>query len=165
MPVPANDPAASPQGGAPLPAGERALEAGRRERRRVRRLLVLAPLLVLCLAAAVLAVLWRGAVAEGRRLREQALGAERDRAEAERQRDRALAAEAEAGRARAEAEEARRRVAAVQYARTVQLAHQAWGDQNADRTRELLEGIPPEPRGWEWRYLWRPPAPPPRAKD
>jgi hypothetical protein len=29
----------------------------------------------------------------------------------------------------------------------------------------LLEGTPPGPRGWEWRYLSRLAAPPPGAKE
>jgi colicin import membrane protein len=170
-----------PTNDAHLPPGERALaEALQRERRRARRLLALSPLVVLALAAAgAMAVLWRGAVAEGRRLAEQTRAAERARVEAERQRDlaqlaadrladqraRALAAQAEAERARADAETARRQVAALQYAGALQRAQQAWGAQEAHLARELLEGAPPERRGWEWRYLSRSPAPPPGTKD
>ena len=176
--MPTDDPT---PGDAHLPAGERALaDALKRERRRVRCLLALWPLLVLALAGAgAMAVLWRGAVAESRQMAEQTLSAERARVEAERQRDlahlaadrladergRALAAQVEAEQARADAEAARRQVAAVEYVRAIQLAQQAWDAQDTHRARELLEGTPPEPRGWEWHYLSRWPAPPPGAKE
>ncbi|HJZ60153.1 MAG TPA: hypothetical protein VKE74_34745 [Gemmataceae bacterium] len=176
--MPTDDPA---PGDAHLPPGERALaEARKRERRTRLRLRAVSLLLVLALAGAgAMAVLWRGAVAESRRRAEQTLSAERARVDAERQRDlaqlaadrladergRALAAQAAAERARADAEVARRQVAAVEYARTIHLAYQAWSAQDTPHARELLEGTLPQPRRWEWHYLSRWPAPPPGAKE
>jgi hypothetical protein len=151
-------------GDAHLLPGERALaEALKRERRRVRRMQALWPLLVLALAgAAAMALLWRSAVAEAERQRDLAqLAADRLADE----RGRALAAQAGAERARADAEAARRQVEAAQYAHAIYLAQQASSAQDIHRARELLEGIPPEPRGWEWHYLSRWPAPPPGAKE
>jgi hypothetical protein len=147
------------------PTGENALaEALQRSRRRLR---VVSGLLALALVGAgVMAALWLDAAAESRRAAEQARDAEQAREE-ERARTEADTAReverirAEAERARAEADAARRRVAAFEYARAVQLAHQAMAAQNTLRAHELLEGVPPAPRGWEWRYI----APPPRAKE
>jgi hypothetical protein len=41
----------------------------------------------------------------------------------------------------------------IEYARTLQRAHEAWMADNNRRNRELLDGIPWEPRGWEWYHL------------
>jgi hypothetical protein len=40
----------------------------------------------------------------------------------------------------------------VEYARAVQLAHATWQADQFSRVRELLDGIPQQPRGWEWFY-------------
>jgi WD40 repeat protein/predicted Ser/Thr protein kinase len=58
-----------------------------------------------------------------------------------------------AERARAEAEAARSRLAAVEYGRTVEAAHQEWRDDDVAGTIALLDGTRPELRGWEWRYV------------
>src|SRR5262249_10670086 len=41
------------------------------------------------------------------------------------------------------------------YARTVDLAHRAWTENQVGRARELLESCPPALRGWEWQYVHR----------
>jgi hypothetical protein len=128
-------------------------------------------LLVLSLtAAAVMAVLWRDAVSENRRLAEQiaeqARDAERNRMKAERERDVAVAARAEAEQMQDAAEVARNKVAQIEYARAIQLAHQALRDEEINRARELLDHATPERRGWEWFFLRRAGEPSiPQAKD
>lgn len=126
---------------------------------------VMTALLVLALAGAgVMAYLWRAAVAENRRLAEFERNAEIAKTDAERQRALALEALAGVEKARADAEGARKKVAQVEYARTIALAQQAWNDQDNARARELLEGIPAEPRGWEWFYRDRAPGAAPAKK-
>ena len=68
--------------------------------------------------------------------------------------------EAEAARdgeakARREAEAARERLAAVEYGRTMQVAHQEWRDNNILAALALLESTRADLRGWEWRYVHR----------
>lgn len=82
------------------------------------------------------------------------------REQAEQERDAAALArrDAEAARdaeekAKHEAESARAVVARLNYARTVDLAHRAWRENNAGRARELLNACPPALRGWEWHYV------------
>jgi eukaryotic-like serine/threonine-protein kinase len=58
-----------------------------------------------------------------------------------------------AERARAEAESARARLAAVEYGRTVEAAHQEWRDDNIAGAIALLGDTRPDLRGWEWRYV------------
>jgi WD40 repeat protein/serine/threonine protein kinase len=58
-------------------------------------------------------------------------------------------------RAKREAEDAREKLAAVEYGRTMQVAHQEWRDNNVPACLALLEGTRPDLRGWEWRYLQR----------
>jgi hypothetical protein len=43
--------------------------------------------------------------------------------------------------------------AKVEYGRTIQRAHDAWQADQLRRSRELLDSVPWELRGWEWRYL------------
>ncbi len=147
-----------------LARGEQTLaEALQRERRARRRLVALSVLLVAVLAgAAALAILWRCAVAESRRMAEQQLTAVRAREDAERQRDLAQRA---AERARAATEAARRREERVRYAEAIRLAQWAWRDQDTHGIHTLLEGARPEQRGWEWHYLSQRPAPPAKAKQ
>jgi len=45
------------------------------------------------------------------------------------------------------------RRAEIEYVRQIQLAHDAWQADQTRRSRELLDSIPWEPRGWEWYFL------------
>ncbi len=47
------------------------------------------------------------------------------------------------------------RLARQEYARTVQLAYQAWRDHELARAKEFLRSCRPDLRGWEWRYVER----------
>jgi len=58
-------------------------------------------------------------------------------------------------RAKLEAEEARERLAAVEYGRAMQIAHQEWWDNNVAATLALLESTRADLRGWEWNYVNR----------
>jgi WD40 repeat protein/serine/threonine protein kinase len=58
-------------------------------------------------------------------------------------------------KARREAEDAREKLAAVEYGRTMQVAHQEWRDNNVPACLALLDGTRADLRGWEWRYLHR----------
>ena len=159
------------------PPNPASLADGEARERRLRRLLFAeSGLLVLALAGVgTLAVLWRDAVAESRRLEEQRSAAEIALVEAERQRAiaelaeaRSLAqAEAQLARAEAEAERSRSNLAVAEYARAVQLAQANLQSDTTRRAVELLEGIRAEPRGWEWLFMAPRPtlAPPPRAKE
>jgi eukaryotic-like serine/threonine-protein kinase len=62
-----------------------------------------------------------------------------------------LAAEA----ARDGEKSARDRLAAVEYGRTMEVAHQEWREGNVGATQSLIESTPPSLRGWEWRYVNR----------
>jgi eukaryotic-like serine/threonine-protein kinase len=50
---------------------------------------------------------------------------------------------------------ARDRLAAVEYGRTMEVAHQEWREGNVGATVSLIESTPPSLRGWEWRYVDR----------
>jgi WD40 repeat protein len=68
--------------------------------------------------------------------------------------------EAEAARdrekeAREREETARQAVARWEYARTVDLAHREFRENQVQRARLLLEDCRPELRGWEWHYVHR----------
>src|SRR5262249_37527689 len=68
--------------------------------------------------------------------------------------------EAVAGRdgeaqAKREAEDAREKLAAFEYGRTMQVAHQEWRENNVAATVALLDSTRADLRGWEWRYLHR----------
>lgn len=78
---------------------------------------------------------------------------ERDRAETAR--SQAESAEQAESRARKAAVEARERIAAIDYGRTVQVAYQEWQDQNAPGARVILEDTRPEFRDWEYRHVHR----------
>ena len=58
-------------------------------------------------------------------------------------------------KAKREAEDAREKLAAVEYGRTMQVAHQEWRDNNVAATLALLDSTRPDLRGWEWRYVHR----------
>jgi WD40 repeat protein/tRNA A-37 threonylcarbamoyl transferase component Bud32 len=57
--------------------------------------------------------------------------------------------------AQGEAETAREQLAAVEYGRTIQMAHQQWRDDNVVAALASLESTQPDLRGWEWRYVNR----------
>ncbi len=57
--------------------------------------------------------------------------------------------------AQADAEREREKVARVEYGRTMQVAHQAWAENNAAESVALLACTDPRFRGWEWDYLHR----------
>jgi WD40 repeat protein len=100
-------------------------------------------------------LLWRDAdaarerLADEQRITDHALGRERVArvAEATARQE----AESAAGRERA----ALGRLAAAQYARTVDLAHREYGANDLRRARRLLDDCPPDRRGWEWDYVHR----------
>jgi WD40 repeat protein/tRNA A-37 threonylcarbamoyl transferase component Bud32 len=50
---------------------------------------------------------------------------------------------------------AREQLAAVEYGRTVQVAHQEWRENNVGATVALLDSTQADLRGWEWRYVHR----------
>jgi WD40 repeat protein len=50
---------------------------------------------------------------------------------------------------------ARQRLAAIEYGRTMEVAHQEWRDGNIGATVSLIESTPAALRGWEWRYINR----------
>jgi tRNA A-37 threonylcarbamoyl transferase component Bud32 len=81
--------------------------------------------------------------------------AERARAEAERERDRTNTARNEAVMARDGEKKAREQLAAVEYGRTMQVAHQEWRENNVSATVALLDRTRADLRGWEWRYVHR----------
>ncbi|HEX5271817.1 MAG TPA: serine/threonine-protein kinase, partial [Gemmataceae bacterium] len=67
----------------------------------------------------------------------------------------AVAARDGEAKAKGEAEAAREKLAAVEYGRTMQVAHQEWRDNNVPACLALIGGTRPDLRGWEWRYLYR----------
>jgi hypothetical protein len=77
------------------------------------------------------------------------------RRQAEAERGRAVDARAEVERARSEPAVAHDKLARVEYGRSIQIAYQAWRDNNLVRTLALLDGTRPDLRGWEWRYVHR----------
>jgi WD40 repeat protein/serine/threonine protein kinase len=58
-------------------------------------------------------------------------------------------------KAKQDAERAREKLEAVEYGRTMQVAHQEWRDNNVPACLALINGTKPHLRGWEWRYLYR----------
>jgi WD40 repeat protein/tRNA A-37 threonylcarbamoyl transferase component Bud32 len=77
------------------------------------------------------------------------------RAVVERARDAAELARREAVIARDGEKKAREQLAAVEYGRTIEVAHQEWRENNVGATVALLESTQADFRGWEWRYLNR----------
>ena len=68
--------------------------------------------------------------------------------------------EAEAARegeakAKRQAVDAREKLAAVEYGRTMQVAYQEWRENNVGAALALLDSKRADFRGWEWRYLHR----------
>jgi WD40 repeat protein/serine/threonine protein kinase len=57
--------------------------------------------------------------------------------------------------ARAEVEREKEKLAVIEYGRTMQIAYQAWHDNNILTARTLLESTRPDLRGWEWHYVHR----------
>jgi len=116
--------------------GERAKAEEQRRRRRVQWALAAAVVGLLALAGlgAAVANLWQRA--EG----------ERQRAEKARDGEKA---------ARAEVEREREKFERFEYARTMEVAHSQWRDNNLVAMRALLDGTNPRLRGWEWGYLDR----------
>ncbi len=57
------------------------------------------------------------------------------------------------GKANASQEALRRLQLGVSYSRDIHLADEAWHNGQIRRLRELLDGCPPDLRGWEWHYL------------
>jgi eukaryotic-like serine/threonine-protein kinase len=113
--------------------------------------------LAVILAAVVFVVLglWRdaeGAKKDAEAARDQLVG-EKKLTEAARDdalRQRNLAETARLGEA-----DARGKLAAVEYGRTVQLAHQEWQENNVRGAIALLNTTEPARRGWEWHYVHR----------
>ena len=64
-------------------------------------------------------------------------------------------ARAEAETARDGERKAREQLAAVEYGRTMQVAHQEWREQQRRRRLALLDSTRADLRGWEWRYVHR----------
>ena len=62
---------------------------------------------------------------------------------------------AEAVAARDGETKAREQLAAFEYGRTIQVAHQHWRDNNVSAALELLDATRADLRGWEWRYVNR----------
>jgi WD40 repeat protein/serine/threonine protein kinase len=58
-------------------------------------------------------------------------------------------------KAKRETEDAREKLAAVEYGRTMQVAYQEWRDNNVAACLALIDGTRLDLRGWEWRYLYR----------
>jgi WD40 repeat protein/serine/threonine protein kinase len=85
---------------------------------------------------------------------------DRDAAEAARGEAEATRKDAEKARdgekaARADAEREREKLAAFEYGRTMQVAHQEWRDNNVAAARAFLDGARVDLRGWEWRHVHR----------
>ena len=103
---------------------------------------------------------WRTAVKardgerRAREIAEKALGQEARATDGEKQ-ARGIAENAlgEEAKARREVETSREQLAAVEYGRTMQVAHQEWRDANIVTARTLLESTREEMRGWEWFYV------------
>ena len=72
---------------------------------------------------------------------------------AERARYAAESARAEAVTARDGERKARELLAAFEYGRTIQVAHQEWRDSDVSAALELLDGTRADLRGWEWSYV------------
>ncbi len=70
---------------------------------------------------------------------------------------RAAAEKARDGEAKAReaAEQLGKKVARLEYGRSMEVAHQEWRVNNIAATLTLLDGTRPDLRGWEWRYVQR----------
>jgi WD40 repeat protein len=87
---------------------------------------------------------------------------EKARKDAEAARDRLAGEKANTDKARQEAENARdalrltqEDLARIEYGRTVQVAYQAWRDNDVVATLALLDGTRKDLRGWEWHFVYR----------
>jgi WD40 repeat protein len=74
---------------------------------------------------------------------------------AEQAREAAELAGSEAVTARDGERKAREQLAAVEYGRTMEVAHQRWREDNVPAALALLESTRSDLRGWEWRYVHR----------
>ena len=74
---------------------------------------------------------------------------------AEKARDGEAMARATVEKARDEVARAREALAAVEYGRTMEIAHQEWRENNVATTLNLLNATRSDLRGWEWRYVDR----------
>ena len=74
---------------------------------------------------------------------------------AERAREAAELARSEAVTARDGERKAREQLAAVEYGRTMEVAHQGWRENNVPAALALLDSTRSDLRGWEWRYVHR----------
>jgi WD40 repeat protein/tRNA A-37 threonylcarbamoyl transferase component Bud32 len=74
---------------------------------------------------------------------------------AERARDSADSARREAVAARDAERKAREQLAAVEYGRTIEVAHQKWRENKVAAALALLDSTRADLRGWEWRYVHR----------
>jgi WD40 repeat protein/serine/threonine protein kinase len=81
--------------------------------------------------------------------------ANRQRLTAVKERDDAKKARRETERLKEIVERERAKLATVEYGRTMELAQQAWRDNNLATALALLEGTKQELRGWEWHYVNR----------
>ena len=91
---------------------------------------------------------WRLAEQAGARVEKNRLQAVQDLGKAD-------VARRKAFNAKADADEQRKKVQAIDYGRTVEVARQEWSDNNVAATRQLLDATSPELRGWEWDYVDR----------
>ncbi len=73
------------------------------------------------------------------------------------EKDRGIAEEAriEATKSQAEAVAQKKRVERLEYARSMEIAHQEWYDNKPNSSLSRLEQSPADLRGWEWHYLNR----------
>jgi hypothetical protein len=74
---------------------------------------------------------------------------------AERARGAAELARGAAVTARDGERKAREQLAAVEYGRTIQMAHQHWRENDVPAALALLDSTRADLRGWEWRYVHR----------
>lgn len=81
--------------------------------------------------------------------------AESLRGKEQEQRGLAEIAQYEAEQARDAEKETREKLAVFEYGRTIQVAYDAWRDNNVAATLALLDGTRKDLRGWEWRYVHR----------
>jgi serine/threonine protein kinase len=129
---------------------ERVRSEEEKKRRRVQMTLALSVvgLLVTLGFGVVLALFWQDA----ERAKREAVEA---KGEAVTARDAEIKARVKAEEAKGEAVTAREQLAGVEYARTMQVAYDAWRENNVAATLALLASTRPELRGWEWHFVYR----------
>ncbi|MBN9121480.1 MAG: protein kinase [Planctomycetes bacterium] len=146
----------------PLPRWERAVRWVRKNPALASAGVLGAVVTVLGLITASVVPLWFRAESAKKDAIQQREEADARRAEAVQQRGIAEEAQRDANTQRGVALAARDKIAALNaqlerfnYGRTIQVAYQAWRDNNVVATRGLLDGTPPHLRGWEWNYVNR----------